>query len=109
MCTLIVDTPKLQLKIIKMDRFLLEKLNGFSQEIPYRLWNPGFIAIVIVCRTTDESREWDTIAANMEFVVKWQWGRQLSKQFNFPASIFISQILCIHAYLSAILPYSLRY
>jgi len=43
-----VDTPKLQLKIIKMDRFLLEKLKGFSQEIRYRLWNPGFITIVTV-------------------------------------------------------------
>jgi hypothetical protein len=43
-----VDTPKLQLKIIKMDRFLLEKLTGFSQEIPYRLWNTGFITIVTV-------------------------------------------------------------
>lgn len=48
MCTLMVDTLKLQLKIIKMDRFLLEKLTGFKQEIPYRLWNPGFITIVTV-------------------------------------------------------------
>jgi len=31
-----------------MDRFLLEKLTGFSQETPYRLWNPGFITIVTV-------------------------------------------------------------
>jgi hypothetical protein len=43
-----VDTPKLQLKIIKMERFLLEKLTGFKQEISYRLWNPGFISIVTV-------------------------------------------------------------
>jgi len=28
------DTPKLQLKIIKMDRFFLEKLTEFRQEIP---------------------------------------------------------------------------
>jgi len=29
-------------------------------------------------RTTDESREWDKIATNMELVVKWQAGRHLS-------------------------------
>jgi hypothetical protein len=44
----VVDTPKLQIKIIKMDRLLLEKLTGFSQEITYRLWNPGFITIATV-------------------------------------------------------------
>jgi len=48
MCTLKVDTPKMQLKIIKMDRLLLEKLKGFSKEIPYSLWNPGFITIIAV-------------------------------------------------------------
>lgn len=45
MCTLKVNTNKLQIKIIKMDRFLLENLTGFSQEIPYSLWNAGFSTI----------------------------------------------------------------
>ena len=45
MCTLKVDTHKLQLKIIKMDRFLLENITGFSQEIPHSLWNAGFNTI----------------------------------------------------------------
>jgi hypothetical protein len=88
-----VDTPKLQLKIIKMDRFLLEKLTGFPTDYGTQDLLPESQFPI---QTTDESREWDTIATNMEFEVKWQWGRQAG--ISPSNSIFILQILCIHAY-----------